>query len=97
VDSVANWCQVDTRTGRLAVILEENYCFDAETYADELKFDEEAGFREDQRSELTSRAIWLPLSKFVCFGTEPLTCLSQPGQMGATVPIRWPRRRGDKA
>jgi hypothetical protein len=53
-ESVANWCAVDTRTGRLAVILEENYCFDAEIYADELKFDEPVLLREDQRSKFTS-------------------------------------------
>lgn len=57
VESVANWCQVDTRTGRLAVILEENHCFDAETYADELELDEPVGFREDQRSKSTFRFI----------------------------------------
>ena len=51
-ESIANWCGVDTRTGRLAVALEEGNCFDAETYADELEIDEEIDFREDQRSEL---------------------------------------------
>ena len=50
-ESVANWCAVDTRTGRLACILEENNCFDAEMYADELEPDEPIEFREDQRSE----------------------------------------------
>ncbi|MCJ1316185.1 hypothetical protein MMC15_001505 [Xylographa vitiligo] len=52
MESVANWCGVDTRTGRLAVILEENYCFDAELYADELTLDETIPFREDQRINL---------------------------------------------
>lgn len=51
VESVANWCGVDTRTGRLAVILEENYCFDAEAYADEMGLDSPLDFRDDQRSE----------------------------------------------
>lgn len=50
-ESVANWCAVDTRTGRLTCVLEENYCFDAETYADELELPEPIDFREDQRSE----------------------------------------------
>jgi WD repeat-containing protein 48 len=49
-ESVANWCAVDTRTGRLTVMLEENYCFDAEVYADETDAANSAGFREDQRS-----------------------------------------------
>lgn len=50
VESVANWCAVDTRTGRLACVLEENYCFDAEIYADELDLSNPSDFREDQRS-----------------------------------------------
>ena len=50
--SVANWCAVDTRTGRLACILEENYCFDAETYADELGVENAGEFRDDQRINL---------------------------------------------
>ena len=51
VETVANWCSVDTRTGKLAVVLEENYCFDAEIYADEITIDEKIDFRDDQRSE----------------------------------------------
>ena len=50
MESVANWCTVDTRTGTLAVVLEENNCFDAEMYADELELGEDLGFKEDQRS-----------------------------------------------
>ncbi|SMR58474.1 unnamed protein product [Zymoseptoria tritici ST99CH_1E4] len=50
--TVANWCTVDTRTGSVAVILEENTCFDAEMYADELDLDEDAEFKEDQRVNL---------------------------------------------
>ena len=49
---VANWCSVDTRTGTLAVTLEENNCFDAEMYADELELDEDIEFRDDQRINL---------------------------------------------
>ena len=51
-ESVANWCGVDTRTGRLACILEENYCFDAEMYADELDIENAGDFRDDQRINL---------------------------------------------
>lgn len=51
MESVAHWCTVDTRTGSLTCILEENYCFDAEVYADELVLDENIEFREDQRSK----------------------------------------------
>lgn len=50
--TVANWCTVDTRTGSLAVVLEENNCFDAEMYADELELDEDIEFKEDQRINL---------------------------------------------
>ena len=50
--TVANWCTVDTRAGSVAVILEENTCFDAEMYADELDLDEGIEFKEDQRINL---------------------------------------------
>ena len=50
--TVANWCTVDTRTGSVAVILEENTCFDAEMYADELDLDDDIDFRDDQRINL---------------------------------------------
>lgn len=51
-ESVAHWCGVDTRIGTLTCVLEENYCFDAEMYADELQLDEQIDFREDHRSKL---------------------------------------------
>lgn len=51
-ESIAPWCTVDTRTGSLTCVLEENYCFDAEMYADELTISEHIEFREDQRINL---------------------------------------------
>ena len=51
MEAVAPWCSIDTRTGRLAVVLEEYNCFDAEMYADELQLEEAIEFREDQRSK----------------------------------------------
>lgn len=51
-ETVAHWCAVDTRTGSLTCVLEENYCFDAEMYADELHLEEAIDFREDQRINL---------------------------------------------
>ncbi|KAF3935545.1 hypothetical protein ABW19_dt0202177 [Dactylella cylindrospora] len=51
-ESIANWCQIDTRTGRLACVLEENYCFDAEMYADEVELEEKIEFRDDHRINL---------------------------------------------
>ena len=50
MESVANWCTVSTRAGSLAVALEENYCFDAEVYADQADLEHLLDFREDQRS-----------------------------------------------
>ncbi|KAL8738021.1 MAG: hypothetical protein Q9181_001128 [Wetmoreana brouardii] len=52
IESVANWCSVDTRTGRLACILEEYNCFDAEMYADELDLEHASELRDDQRINL---------------------------------------------
>jgi len=52
VESVVAWCGVDTRIGTLTCVLEENHCFDAEMYADELALDEQIDFREDHRSML---------------------------------------------
>ncbi|KPI38944.1 WD repeat-containing protein 48 [Cyphellophora attinorum] len=51
-ESVANWCAVDTKTGKITVMLEENYAFDAEVYADEIDITEKIDFREDQRINL---------------------------------------------
>ena len=51
MEAVAPWCSIDTRTGRLAVVLEAYNCFDAEMYADELEVEEAVEFREDQRSK----------------------------------------------
>ena len=55
-ESIANWCTVDTRTGKLTVALEENNCFDGEVYADEIEIPEKIDFREDQRRESTQHS-----------------------------------------
>ncbi|KLJ05848.1 hypothetical protein EMPG_10737 [Blastomyces silverae] len=52
IDTIANWCTLDTRTGRLSVILESNRCFDGEIYADEAGLDDLSQFKEDQRINL---------------------------------------------
>lgn len=54
IDNTAPWCNVDTRTGNLTCVLEENHCFDAEVYADELPEAEFLDFKEDQRSKYLS-------------------------------------------
>ncbi|CAG8124908.1 unnamed protein product [Penicillium salamii] len=54
IDSIAHWCAIDVRTGRLSIILEPNRCFDAEVYADEtdLSPSDIPEFRDDQRINL---------------------------------------------
>ncbi|PNS18473.1 UBP9-binding protein bun107 [Sphaceloma murrayae] len=52
MESVANWCSIDTRTGSLAITLEENTCFDAELYADEIEEYKDIEFKDDQRINL---------------------------------------------
>jgi WD repeat-containing protein 48 len=49
-ETIAHWCTLDVRSGRLSVILEPNRCFDAEVYADEADLPSSSYFREDQRS-----------------------------------------------
>ncbi|KAL1855430.1 hypothetical protein Plec18170_004149 [Paecilomyces lecythidis] len=60
VESVAHWCTLDIRTGRLSVILELNRCFDAEVYADEADIPDSPDFKEDQRINLGKWVLrWL--------------------------------------
>jgi WD repeat-containing protein 48 len=49
--STITWCTVDTRIGSLTVHVEENRCFDAEVYADEVGYKGDPAFKEDQRSK----------------------------------------------
>ncbi|GLA36816.1 hypothetical protein AnigIFM63309_003251 [Aspergillus niger] len=51
-ESIAHWCTIDIRTGRLSVILEPGRCFDAEIYADETDIEDSSQFRDDQRINL---------------------------------------------
>ena len=101
-ESVANWCSVDTRTGRLACILEENYCFDAEMYADELNLESATEFRDDQRSELATRILhpWIRdcgLRSVRMVRNKSLTSIcSKSWQMDSSVFIRQSHRRRDR-
>ncbi|KAF5014639.1 hypothetical protein F66182_14304, partial [Fusarium sp. NRRL 66182] len=52
VESIAHWCTLDIRTGRLSVILEPNRCFDAEVYADEVELTNGEEYTSDQRINL---------------------------------------------
>ncbi|EAW13053.1 WD repeat protein [Aspergillus clavatus NRRL 1] len=59
-ETIAHWCTVDIRTGRLSVILELNRCFDAEVYADEADLADYSQMREDQRINLGKWVLrWL--------------------------------------
>lgn len=60
-ESIAHWCTIDIRTGRLSVILEPNRCFDAEAYADEIDLPDRSELRDDQRSAI-SPALLAPVS-----------------------------------
>ncbi|KAL5341574.1 Pkinase-domain-containing protein [Aspergillus crustosus] len=60
IESVAHWCTIDIRTGRLSVILEPGRCFDAEIYADEADLPDQSQIREDQRVNLGKWVLrWL--------------------------------------
>ncbi|RDW62955.1 WD repeat protein [Aspergillus mulundensis] len=59
-ESIAHWCTIDIRTGRLSVILEPGRCFDAEIYADEADLTDYSQIREDQRLNLGKWVLrWL--------------------------------------
>jgi WD repeat-containing protein 48 len=62
MEAVAPWASIDTRTGRLAVVLEEYNCFDAEMYADDLELEEPIEFRDDQRSMYSLRVLCIDLA-----------------------------------
>jgi hypothetical protein len=46
-------------------MLEENYCFDAEMYADEVEIDERIEFREDQRGKFERLVSIRPILIYV--------------------------------
>lgn len=95
-ESVANWCAIDTRTGRLACVLEENYCFDAEVYADEVEIEGSQAFRDDQRSRYhscLSESFTNALSSFL--NIQMLIKVSKSWQMGIKLPICQTDRRRD--
>jgi len=78
MEVVSNWCSIDTRTGSLAITLEENSCFDAEMYADELDNGNGVEYKDDQRSEFFYT---------VCVAHEILTIISQSRQMGSEISV----------
>lgn len=61
IESIAHWCTIDIRTGRLSVILEPGRCFDAEVYADEAELSDYSQIRDDQRSMFNTTPLHHPL------------------------------------
>ena len=52
-ETIANWCTLHTRSGRLSVNLDASHCFDAEVYADEAELPDSINLVEDQRSKFS--------------------------------------------
>ena len=71
----------------MACVLEENYCFDAEIYADELDLTNPFEFREDQRSK----------QMFSWLGLVLISHISKPWQMDIALPVQRAHRRGNQA
>lgn len=94
VEAVANWCGVDTRTGRLAVVLEENHCFDAEMYADEWDLENQQEFREDQRINLGK---WVLRNLFAKLIEKEIACDATYRRQLAAKDARIPRLQREKA
>ncbi|KAL1924391.1 uncharacterized protein VTP21DRAFT_7426 [Calcarisporiella thermophila] len=68
LESVANWCTIDTRIGSLTIHLDEARCFDGEAYADEAELEEgEMDMRDDQRINL---GRWVLSNMFAEFTEE---------------------------
>lgn len=101
-ESIAHWCTIDIRTGRLSVILEPGRCFDAEIYADETDIEDSSQFRDDQRSMtkilkllcdqvlMTRQSTWV---NGYCAGSLHLSSTSTFGAMPSIVPWRLLGRR----
>ena len=77
-ESIAHWCTIDIRTGRLSVILEPGRCFDAEIYADETDIEDSSQFRDDQRSMTTTLQL---------LRDRVLMTSSQPRQMDIALAL----------
>lgn len=96
-ETIAHWCTIDIRTGRLSVILEPNRCFDAEVYADEAGLSDAdlAQFRDDQRSEYCLDCRYLCLfPAVICLHFTDMM-FSQPWQMDSALAVCSFGGRGD--
>ncbi|VVT47129.1 uncharacterized protein SAPINGB_P001557 [Magnusiomyces paraingens] len=76
--STSNWCQVTTRSGELFVALDENSCFDAEVYADELWPDFGGDAALHQHSEINPTLAQLPSNHLFNLGLVVLRNLLAP-------------------
>jgi WD repeat-containing protein 48 len=61
---VSTWCTADTKAGVLTIHMNER-CFEAEVYADEVGFADDAHFNEESKSELITITIINNLSSFL--------------------------------
>jgi WD repeat-containing protein 48 len=82
VESIAHWCTVDIRTGRLSVILEPNRCFDAEIYADEVGYPENDEHGQDQRRKAN---LDTPKCDWIANNDDDF---SQPREVGSPLAVR---------
>ena len=98
-ETIAHWCTIDIRTGRLSVILEPNRCFDAEVYADEAGLSDAdlAQFRDDQRSEYCPKCLKFFIFPAVICLHLTNTTFSQPWKMDSALAVCSIGRRGDSA
>ncbi|EMR09223.1 hypothetical protein PNEG_02559 [Pneumocystis murina B123] len=65
LDYVANWCHVDTRIGALTVSLNENSCFDAEVYADQIDICKDCEYNEDHKINLGKWVLRCLFNNFI--------------------------------
>lgn len=79
------WCDVDTRTGSLAVHLDISRCFDAEIYADEAALDSLADYKDDQR---INHGKWVLRNLFADFIDEEIKTRSVAHPSTTSPPSR---------
>ncbi|CAG8445457.1 6484_t:CDS:10 [Ambispora gerdemannii] len=65
IESIPNWCKVDTRIGALTIQLDESQCFDAEIYADEIGTQEDPDTREEIKINLGKWVLRYLFANFV--------------------------------
>ncbi|PYI11151.1 WD repeat protein [Aspergillus sclerotiicarbonarius CBS 121057] len=106
-ETIAHWCTIDIRTGRLSVILEPGRCFDAEIYADETELEDYSQFRDDQRINLGKwilRWLFAPLveehvhrdTQYRALAMAKAEELAKLTTTGASAPMDIPSKDGSR-